>query len=643
MKSQTKPAITIDQTIPAGSTIIEELFNLLKNPALIVNASVSKIISANQVFLELTGYNTKEVEGAPIYEIITGDTLFPFSVKNQKSVRLIRKDQTTIEAKLTIHSLSPDSTKYLLIFSLQAFGKSSEMRDLFQVLRRLSRIVEEPTIEKASKRIIELVKTLLDTEIILIYNADVNFPRLRRIASTVQGRIFPENLPSTELVRLNKPFLWQPGTRSQSELHQFSEKAPIQFLASVPLGQEGAWFGLLVVGDTRQTINNDILDVLELIGDQISLVIQYYILVNNLEKQISQQEQLLLIRNSLLENDYNGILVLGKDLKIREINATAEWILGYAVNEVIDQPVENIIIGPESFPNLLASALMGMPTHNMGNVILHRRDGTPFPAHVQIVPVMQDESPVAIMIFISDVSEKEQIRERTQQLEHRAVLGEVIAIFAHEVRNPINNISTGLQLLSSKLSSDDPNQDLISRMLLDCQRLNHLMESVLAFSRPIEPKFEDLEISELLKRVLDRWRPRMARENITPFFQTENQLPKIVGDPRSLEQVFINLISNAINAMGKNNGGTLAIKLISDDSISNHPQVEISVSDSGPGIPEDIRGRLFDPFITTSVTGTGLGLAITKRIVTAHHGTIKVDSFPGGTIFRVYLPVAKGD
>jgi two-component system, NtrC family, sensor histidine kinase AtoS len=110
-----------------------------------------------------------------------------------------------------------------------------------------------------------------------------------------------------------------------------------------------------------------------------------------------------------------------------------------------------------------------------------------------------------------------------------------------------------------------------------------------------------------------------------------------LGDARSLEQVFTNLISNAVEAMSKN-GGTLAIRIAASDLIANRPQVEITVSDSGPGIPEEIRERLFEPFVTTKTRGNGLGLAITKRIVTAHQGTIQVNSFPGGTVFHVYLP-----
>jgi signal transduction histidine kinase len=106
--------------------------------------------------------------------------------------------------------------------------------------------------------------------------------------------------------------------------------------------------------------------------------------------------------------------------------------------------------------------------------------------------------------------------------------------------------------------------------------------------------------------------------------------------------VFINLINNAMDAMSKN-GGLLAIRLVLCDEIKNRPQIEITISDNGPGIPDEIKDRIFEPFVTNNPKGTGLGLAITKRIITAHQGSIRLTTFPGGTVFHIYLPATHGD
>jgi len=261
---------------------------------------------------------------------------------------------------------------------------------------------------------------------------------------------------------------------------------------------------------------------------------------------------------------------------------------------------------------------------------------------IQVIPVVEEEVVVAIEVILADLSEQEQSRALTQQLEHRAVLGDYTAAFAHDVRNPINSIYTGIQLLGAKLKPDDPNQEVIGRVQNDCTRLNHLMESFLAFSRPIEPRIEDIDVALFLQRIIDRWRPKFAKVNVSPVLHVDDPIEKMRGDSRSLDQVFTNLISNALDAMTAS-GDTLAIRAVMNQEISGHPQVEITVSDNGPGIPEDLREHIFEPFVTTRKQGTGLGLAITKQIVTAHKGSISVDSFAGGTVFTVRIPASTGE
>ncbi|MEJ5202928.1 MAG: ATP-binding protein, partial [Anaerolineales bacterium] len=374
----------------------------------------------------------------------------------------------------------------------------------------------------------------------------------------------------------------------------------------------------------------------------IAFCYQWVIKQASLQLEREQNQRKILIRDGMFDSTKQGILVLGNDLSITEINSSAEIMLGYAGGEVIGQAVENVLIGPDGLMPALAAARHGIPTHNLGTVLLHRRNGQAFPSHVEIIPVLRDDETMGIIVLIEDISENEQIRLRTQQLEHRAVLGEFTAVFAHEVRNPINNISTGLQLLAETLSSDDPGQEVINRMLNDCNRLNHLMESVLSFSRPMDTRFERVDLPVLVRRVLDRWRPRLAKVGVELFYQAEQNLPAVRGDPRALEQVFTNLISNAVEAMSKS-GGHLAVRVLGGKPVAGQPQIEVTVSDDGPGIPEEIRERIFEPFVTANARGTGLGLAITKQIITAHRGSITVNTFPGGTMFQVCLPAIEDD
>jgi signal transduction histidine kinase len=317
-------------------------------------------------------------------------------------------------------------------------------------------------------------------------------------------------------------------------------------------------------------------------------------------------------------------------------------MLGYADWEVKGKPLDHILISQDRLMHAFEAAQQGTAIPNSGTVSLHRRNGQSFPAQVKLYPIEKEGEIKSILVFVEDISENEQIKAQAQHLEHRALLGEVTAVFAHEVRNPLNNLSTGLQLMSSRLPQEDPNQELISRLQNDCNRMSHLMESVLIYARQSEYKLEQLDIAQYIKRLLDRWQPRLAKVSINWYFLSDEGNTYIKGDPRALEQVFTNLLSNAIEAMAKT-GGTLAIKVTPISIIPNYPQVEITVSDNGPGIPEEIRDRVFEPFLTTKPQGTGLGLAITKRIVIGHKGNITVDSFPGGTVFKIVIPAVNGD
>jgi signal transduction histidine kinase len=148
---------------------------------------------------------------------------------------------------------------------------------------------------------------------------------------------------------------------------------------------------------------------------------------------------------------------------------------------------------------------------------------------------------------------------------------------------------------------------------------------------------EKVDVGALVTRLVERQRARMQKANVKAHIEIKPRTPVVLGNPRALEQVFLNLITNATQALSEK-GGTVAIKVQPVERGGETRFVEIDIADNGPGIPKELQERLFRPFFTTKPDGTGLGLAITKRIVTAHRGNIKVNSFPGGTIFQVQLP-----
>ena len=623
------------------------LFSLLPSPALLLDNSRGLILQANSAFLQLTTFASNELVGRELRSLISGLPEHALAGETMFSVILERRSRPAMPVNMHTRALGSSAQRMVIIIEPQEDKRANLMNRVEQLIKNLSelnRLPDDVSYRQSIERGLQIVCEQLDLTGAALYRIDGE--QVWKTAEAGESGLLPEIIPPNDLMRLSQTFVWRPGRRVQTELHRSARIANLTFLATTPTSQSS----LLVLADRVQEPSEHLTMVTRAVGEQFSGLMNHLARVIELRKQTLENRRELSVWRSIGENAQEGILLLAPDMTVNEMNPAAEWMLGYADWEVKGQPVENILIGPERLLPALETAYQGIPTHNMGNVSLHRRTGQAFPAHIQIVPVQREGETLAVVIFFRDVSEHEEIRNRTQQLEQRAVLGEVTAVFAHEVRNPINNISTGLQLLSVLLPENDPNQENISRLLVDCTRLNHLMESVLNFSRHSEHRFEEVNIETLLRRLLDRWRPRFAKVNVTPFFQIEEGTPNVLADPRSIEQVFTNLVSNAVEAMGsvlnENGspaGGTLAIRVASFREGTGRPQVEISVSDTGPGIPDEVRERIFEPFVTTKTQGTGLGLAITKRIVTAHHGSLNLNSFPGGTVFHVILSAYQGE
>lgn len=629
-----------------GLVEFSRLLELIPVAAAVIDRSRDQIIAANEAFGRLVSLPAAEVLGRKPAELL------PFTLDdvihgaNEFSWPLPQGNGPGFTVTAVLIPL--DNENQWAVLKLIEVAKDETRRSLWvkvnqTAMMELAELFDEGSFENGLQRAAARIAEILEMEISVIYQASQDFPVLQRIAWQDEQNVLPESLSSTDLIRLAETVHWMPGRRVITDLHRAGRSANLTQIVSTPLGHKGALFGLLVAADSRTPIDDTIGDRLEVLGAYLTRAIQHSILIQNLKAELRNRDEQANITNELIENAREGIIILRPDFCVLRMNNAAEWILGYAAWEVLGQPIQNILIGTERLITSLEAAAAGIPAPNLGNVSLHRRNGQAFPAHIQIIPVFFDERLQAVLIYLEDQSEQEGIRIKTQQLEHRAVLGEVMAVFAHEVRNPINNISTGLQLIASRIAPGDANEDVVNRVQADCTRLTNLMESVLSFSRPLENRFEPLDMEIYLQRILDRFRPRLSRVNITSFLQVDENCPKVMGDPRTLDQVFSNLINNAIQALGEN-GGILGFRVVANNDVPNNPQVTIEVSDNGPGIPEEIRDHIFEPFVTTNHSkGTGLGLAITKRIITAHRGAITVNSFPGGTVFSIVLPAADGE
>lgn len=624
-------------------TAIQNMLEMISEAAIVYDNDQNKVLNANSAFLVLSAYSLQEVVNAPLEELFT---LLDWTRLNQgdpQSSMLKLRNRPEMPVNLRATVIDPVSSWRVIRVTSQTESQMSSGRwfeKIMGVLQVLPDLVRENDLENSLKKITQISHDLFDTNLVCIYHANSQIPELQKLVTLEELTFFPETLPSTDLIRLSSANLWMPGRRMTTTLHRSARVGGLSYVATVPLGSDKAMDGIFVIGGIDTQPPPLLLNICEILGYYTGLAFEQAIRSQNQELMEGTQYRQGIIQASIYENINEGVLVLKPDLMIDEINPAAELLFGYTNNEVKGQRVENILITPDRLMPVLTGATTGITTPNMESITLHSRAGQAFTADVKVIPILREDEVLAINVMVRDISEHEQILTQTRQLEQRALLGEFMGVFAHEVLNPINNISMGLQNLTKRLGDENPHQDMITRMENDCQRLHHQMEALKNFAKPYEPLQEPVEIGGLLKRILERWRPRMERLGINQVYQPPESLPPVKGDWRALEQVFTNLVSNAIDAM-RDSGGILSVRVAVSTPASNRPQVEVAVSDNGPGIPDEIRDRLFEPFVTTKSMGTGLGLPITKRIITAHRGSITYNSIPGGTVFHVILPACE--
>ena len=234
----------------------------------------------------------------------------------------------------------------------------------------------------------------------------------------------------------------------------------------------------------------------------------------------------------------------------------------------------------------------------------------------------------------------ERAQAEARRSERLAALGQMSAGLAHEIRNPLGVIKGSAEMLNQKLGTADPlSAELAGYISSEVNRLSALVSRFLDFARPLHAHTHPQEVPAVMDRVLksvaDQWKGGPVR--VSRHYASS--LPLAMADEGLCEQVFVNLIQNAYEAMGEN-GGELEVH-ISPARSEGRNGIEVRVHDSGPGIPPELREQIFNPFFTTKKTGVGLGLSIVSKIMDEHRGSIRVDtSSASGTGFLLYFPAA---
>ncbi|WP_143166021.1 two-component system sensor histidine kinase NtrB [Desulfofustis glycolicus] len=321
-----------------------------------------------------------------------------------------------------------------------------------------------------------------------------------------------------------------------------------------------------------------------------------------------------------------GIITLDKEQRVVSCNRIGEEIIGRSVEELRGRLL------PEILPGCGGDAASSDMTDLDRRVDCEMADGRRLPLQIGRAPLHntagQEIGTVLVLRDMTLIRDMEQQLERSRRM---AALGKMAAGIAHEIRNPLGTLRGFAHLFRTQEKVTEDNRKYAELMIGEVDRLNRTVSGLLQFARPREPSFEIVDLDELFARTFALLANDFAEHKLKAHRQQEVDI-KVEADPDLLLQVLMNLLKNSVNATPA--GGEVSLRAAADDRL-----VRIIVADTGSGVSDEDKERMFDPFFTTRKNGVGLGLAVSHQIVEQHHGTIEVRTAPGeGTEVEIQLP-----
>jgi len=603
-------------------------------PIAIINSETQEINLANNKFCQVSKYTFDELKNNQISRIIGNFNYLENHDGITLSSDFVKKNNEIIHCNYSIRLLGNANRQAMILLELIKEDKEKEIGLLKKLIEKFQLIFGDVISNKKTD-----IKFFIFDQAVDLFSpvegalyAWENQDELVKITS-YKEKVFPNSIASVEINKLERQDTWTPGKRVLNPIHRAGRinSLPLIITTLIQLNADTNYVLAFAFNEVQYQ---------EILSKYLKIYCEYVVQINEILKTEIENSKL---RSSidfsrklveLIINNINaGGLIYDQSGKIHQANQFALNLFGYGISEILQEKISNII----SDENVLNKLYVSEPVNFCPeeSIVIFNRDGRAIPVTISINQLSKETDQLYLML-IENIQELVDQKRKVAALEGKAALGEMVADFAHEVRNPINNISTGLQLVKARLKNDDSNQEVVERMLNDCIRMNHLMDSILSFSRQKYSEFKNVNINQFVQKIVSRFLEKAKSQNIDITLIQEMQDIFIAGDTRALEQVFINIISNAMEIL-KNEGGVISIK-----TTINRMKPEmavITISDTGHGIPEDLRPHLFEPFVSSKPKGTGLGLAITKRIIEAHNGNIHVDTFTTGTIFTITFPL----
>jgi signal transduction histidine kinase len=336
----------------------------------------------------------------------------------------------------------------------------------------------------------------------------------------------------------------------------------------------------------------------------------------------------------------NGVLAITRSGALALINDEAYRIFGIAGQaDDIGRPIADVL---QDQPEVVRALLGVWELHHPPNRVELRLRPSGKVIGYTLAHVRDDTGAiVGAGMFFKDLTRVEQLVERERLRDRLVAVGELAAVFAHEVKNPLAGIEVIAGLLRRKVQNVPEAQRLLTDIINEAKMANAIVQEVLDFVRPIRLQVEHTALPEAIHGALQLADSNGRRGHVDVVLNLPVDLPPIQADEHQLMQVFTNLLTNAYEAMDGEGRVVIGAEVVRlDDGADGRDAVRVDVSDNGPGMPKEVADKVFDPFFTTKPQGSGLGLAVVRKIVDAHDGRLDLQTSPDrGTTIRVTLPV----
>ncbi len=358
--------------------------------------------------------------------------------------------------------------------------------------------------------------------------------------------------------------------------------------------------------------------------------------VRRLEGELAKKNRFMA---NILRDSADAIITMDPDDIVTSWNKGAERIFGYLEDEMVGRSV-SILVPPE-LREARELETISRRFKAQGAVRSHQTERiTKDGRRIQVIftrTAIRDDSGKVIgsSSVVKDVTLYRSLEKQLADAEHLATLGELCAGLAHEIKNPLAGIKGAIDVIRSSLSVEDRHQEILGDVLHEVNRIDKVVRDLLNYAKPKPPSHSAIDLPELVNRIVAIARTTAKNGSLPIQVCQLAPIPGFTGDETQLEQVLLNLLLNAQNAMPS--GGHIEVVLDYDRDAA---MVKMEVRDDGPGIPEALRKKIFQPFFTTRPDGAGLGLATCLKNVQYHGGTIEVRSDVGqGTTVAVSIPL----